>query len=163
MCLLFFLASASLSRAETQPLAERGLAGTLASIERLPVVASALHIVAHPDDENGGMLRHRGRGTHVRTARLTATRGEGGRRVRFFTVTGLVTQLLEKREELSLERFHRQLERSDLIILDELGYVPFSKAGAELFFGVVSRAYEQTSLLVTSHLPFEALDRGHGR
>ena len=79
-----------------------------------------------------------------------------GRRVRFFTVPGLVTHLLERREERALERFHRQLERADLLVLDELGYVPFSKAGAELLFEVVSRAYERTSLMVTTNLPFEA-------
>jgi DNA replication protein DnaC len=71
-----------------------------------------------------------------------------GRRVRFYTVTGLVTELLECREEKTLQRLHKQLERQDLIILDELGYVPFSKAGAELLFDVVSRAYERT-------MPFE--------
>ena len=71
-----------------------------------------------------------------------------GRRARFFTVTGLVTQLLE--------RFHRQLERLDLLVLDERGCVPCSKAGAELLFEVVSRAYERTSLIVTTNLPFES-------
>ncbi len=78
-----------------------------------------------------------------------------GRKVRFYTVTSLVTQLLESREEKSLEKLHKQLERFDLLILDELGYVPFSKAGAELLFDVVSRAYERTSLMVTTNLPFE--------
>jgi DNA replication protein DnaC len=78
-----------------------------------------------------------------------------GRRVRFHTTTGLVTQLLETRENRSLQRLHKQLERQHLVILDELGYVPFSKAGAELLFDVVSRAYERTSLIVTTNLPFE--------
>jgi len=76
--------------------------------------------------------------------------------VRFFTATGLVTQLLERREDRQLERLMGQLERQHLIVLDELGYVPFSKAGAELLFEVVSRAYERTSLIVTTNLPFEA-------
>jgi DNA replication protein DnaC len=75
--------------------------------------------------------------------------------VRFFTVTGLVTKLLERREERSLEKLQRQLERADLLVLDELGYVPFSKLGGEVLFGVVSRAYERTSLIVTTNLPFE--------
>ena len=66
-----------------------------------------------------------------------------------------MTQLLERREDRELERFQRQLERTDLILLDELGYVPFSKAGAELLFDVVGRAYERTSLLLTTNLPFE--------
>jgi len=48
-----------------------------------------------------------------------------------------VTQLLEAREERTLQRLQKQLERQDLLILDELGYVPFSKAGAELLFDLV--------------------------
>lgn len=78
-----------------------------------------------------------------------------GKRVRFFTGAGLVNHLLEKREEKSLEKFLKHLESHHLLILDELGYVPFSKAGAELLFEVVSRAYERTSLIVTTNLPFE--------
>ena len=79
-----------------------------------------------------------------------------GRRVRFFTVSQLVTQLLEAREERQLQRLHSQLEKHDVLVLDELGYVPFSKAGAELLFEVVSRAYERTSLIITTNLPFES-------
>jgi hypothetical protein len=60
-----------------------------------------------------------------------------------------------RREERQLERFHQQLERDDLLVLDELGYVPRTKAGAELLFEVVSRAYKRTRLLVTTNLPFE--------
>ena len=78
-----------------------------------------------------------------------------GRAVRFFSVTSLVTQLLERREEGQLSKFHRLLARTHLIVLDELGYVPFSKAGAELLFECVSKAYERTSLIVTTNLPFE--------
>ena len=50
--------------------------------------------------------------------------------MRFFSVMGMVTHLLELREQRHLEHLHQQLERSDLLVLDELGYVPFSKAGA---------------------------------
>jgi DNA replication protein DnaC len=78
-----------------------------------------------------------------------------GYKVRFFTVTGLVTLLLEMREERRLERTLAQLQRQHLLILDELGYVPFSKTSAELLFDIVSRAYEQQSLIVTTNLPFE--------
>jgi len=54
-----------------------------------------------------------------------------------------------------LQRLLRQLQKQDLLILDELGYVPFSKAGSELLFEVVSRAYERQSLIITTNLPFE--------
>jgi DNA replication protein DnaC len=92
--------------------------------------------------------------THLATALGFAACSQG-KRVRFYTTTGLVTQLLEAREERTVQRLHKQLDRLDLILLDELGYVPFSKAGAELLFDVVSRAYERTSLIVTTNLPFE--------
>jgi DNA replication protein DnaC len=79
-----------------------------------------------------------------------------GRRVRFFGAAALVTALLEQREERTLGRMLKNLERQQVMIIDELGYVPFSKTGAELLFEVVSRAYERTSLIVTTNLPFEA-------
>ena len=92
--------------------------------------------------------------THLATA-LGHAACMQGERTRFHNATGLVTQLLEHREERHLQKLHRALERNRLLILDELGYVPFSKLGAELLFDVVSRAYERTSLIVTTNLPFE--------
>ena len=93
--------------------------------------------------------------THLATA-LAFSACQQGRKVRFFSATGMVTALLERREERTLERFNRQLERLDLIVLDEFGYIPFSKAGAELLFEIISRAYERTSLIMTTNLPFES-------
>lgn len=92
--------------------------------------------------------------THLASA-LGLSACAQGKRVRFWGATALVTHLLEMREQHELKRFFTQVEKHDLIILDELGYVPFSKAGAELLFDIVSRAYERLSLIVTTNLPFE--------
>lgn len=104
--------------------------------------------------ENVILIGNSGTGkTHLATA-IGFAACAAGRKVQFYSVTNLVTQLLEKREQRQLERFQKQLEKQDLLILDELGYVPFTKAGAELLFEVVSRAYERTSLIITTNLPF---------
>jgi DNA replication protein DnaC len=92
--------------------------------------------------------------THLATALGVEACGRG-KRVRFYRVTELVTQLLEAREERQLGRLKSQLAKLDLLILDELGYVPASKAGAELLFDVIGTAYERTSVVVTTNLPFE--------
>ena len=70
-------------------------------------------------------------------------------------MTELITTLLEAKEERQLLRTRGQLAKLDLLILDELGYVPASKAGAELLFDVIATAYERNSVLVTTNLPFE--------
>jgi hypothetical protein len=75
--------------------------------------------------------------------------------VRFWRVTELVTQLLAAREERALLRLKAQLARLDLLVLDESGYVPTGKVGAELLLDVISTAYERTSGVVTTNLPFE--------
>jgi DNA replication protein DnaC len=92
--------------------------------------------------------------THLATVLGMEACGRG-KRVRFFRVTELATQLLEAREERQLARMKLQLAKLDLLILDELGYVPASKVGAELLFDVISTAYERSSVIVTTNLPFE--------
>jgi len=77
-----------------------------------------------------------------------------GRRVRFFTAAGLVNRLEEAQKQYQLDRFLEQLSRADVLICDELGYLSFSRAGAELLFQVFAERYERKSLLVTSNLPF---------
>ena len=67
----------------------------------------------------------------------------------------LVTQMLEAMQEKQLLRMKKSLASLDVLILDELGYVPASKTGSELFFDVISQAYERTSVIVTTNLPFE--------
>jgi DNA replication protein DnaC len=121
-----------------------------------PLVRELAHGEFIKERENVLLIGNSGTGkTHLATA-LAFAACQMGFKIRFFGVTGLVTQLLERREERQLERFFKQLDRLDLLVLDELGYVPFSKMGAELLFEVVSRAYERTSLIVTTNLPFES-------
>jgi DNA replication protein DnaC len=92
--------------------------------------------------------------TRLATA-LAAEACARGKGVRFYRVTELATQLLEAREERQLTRLKSQLAKLDLLVLDELGYVPASKVGAELLFDVISTAYERSSVIVTTNLPFE--------
>jgi transposase len=88
--------------------------------------------------------------THLATALGIAACG-AGRKVRFFRVTELITTLMEARDEKQLLRLRTQLAKQDLLILDELGYVPASKLGAELLFDIISTAYErQTKAYIES-------------
>jgi len=77
-----------------------------------------------------------------------------GHRVLFATAADLVNTLVEAREEKQLKRHLLRLAKATLLIVDELGYIPFSKEGAELLFQVFAQRYERGSLLVTSNLPF---------
>lgn len=92
--------------------------------------------------------------THLAISLGVAACGQG-KKVRFFRVTELITLLLEAKEERQLLRLRHQLGKLDLLILDELGYVPASKDGAELVFDVIASAYERNSMVVTTNLPFE--------
>ena len=76
-------------------------------------------------------------------------------RVLFVTAAALVHELMEARDERRLRALQNQLARVDLLIVDELGYVPFTAVGAELLFEVFSRRYERGATLVTSNLPFD--------
>jgi DNA replication protein DnaC len=92
--------------------------------------------------------------THVAIALGLAACHEG-HRVRFFTAAGLVTALSEARDDRALLRFQKQLSRKELVIVDEFGYVPFSKIGAELLFEFFAERYERGSVMVTTNLPFD--------
>jgi len=78
-----------------------------------------------------------------------------GMSVGFTTAAALVHELIEARDERRLLNLQRKLARLKLLIIDELGFVPLSKTGAELLFEVFSHRYERGSLLVTSNLPFD--------
>ena len=78
-----------------------------------------------------------------------------GLSVGFTTAAALVHELMEARDEKRLLRLQKQLAGYKLLIIDELGFVPLSKTGAELLFEVFSQRYERGSILVTSNLPFD--------
>ena len=78
-----------------------------------------------------------------------------GLSVGFITAAALVHELIEARDDKQLLRFQKKLATYKLLIIDELGFVPLSKTGAELLFEVFSQRYERGSTLVTTNLPFD--------
>jgi DNA replication protein DnaC len=78
-----------------------------------------------------------------------------GLSVGFTTAAALVHELMEARDEKRLLRLQKQLARYNLLIVDELGFVPLSKTGAELLFEIFSQRYERGATFVTSNLPFD--------
>lgn len=78
-----------------------------------------------------------------------------GLSVGFTTAAALVHELMEARDERGLLRLQKQLLRRELLIIDELGFVPLSKTGAELLFELISQRYERRATLITSNLPFD--------
>jgi DNA replication protein DnaC len=104
--------------------------------------------------ENVLLLGNSGTGkTHIALA-LGLAACQRGHRVRFTTAAVLVSELIEARDEKKLLRFQKQIAADELLIVDELGFVPLSKTGAELLFEMLSQRYERGSTMVTSNLPF---------
>ena len=77
-----------------------------------------------------------------------------GRRVRFWTAAGLVNELLAAQEENRLHRMIALAHKQDLIVLDELGFIPFTSNGAHALFTFCSELYERTAMILTTNLQF---------
>lgn len=92
--------------------------------------------------------------THVAIA-LGLAACQQGLSVGFTTASALVSEMMEARDERRLLRLHKQMAGYRLLIIDELGFVPLSKTGAELLFELISQRYERGSTLITSNLPFD--------
>ena len=91
--------------------------------------------------------------THLATA-LGVSACKKGKRVRFYTTAGLINEMLEANDSHALNKLQARLLKFDLIILDELGYVPFTAGGGELLFQFCSERYERGSLIITTNLEF---------
>ena len=77
-----------------------------------------------------------------------------GRKARFFNVLDLVNQLEQEKLDNRGGRLAEHMAKHDLVVLDELGYLPFSKNGGQLLFHLISKLYERTSLIITTNLTF---------
>jgi len=91
--------------------------------------------------------------THVATG-LALAACKQGKRVRFFGAAGLVNDLLAAQKELRLSKFMAPILKLDLVVLDEVGFIPFSTEGAQLLFQFCSDVYERVSIIVTTNLRF---------
>lgn len=91
--------------------------------------------------------------THLSIA-LGSAQVHLGKRVRFFNVVDLVNQLVKEQAAGNPGQTARRLIQVDVVILDELGYMPFPKSGGALLFHLVSQLYEKTSLIITTNLHF---------
>jgi len=77
-----------------------------------------------------------------------------GKSVKFFTAAGLATRYTEARAEREVQKLEAHIRKRDLIVIDELGYVPLGQGSAESLFNFFSQCYERTSLAITTNLPF---------
>ncbi|MFH7321641.1 IS21-like element helper ATPase IstB [Desulfurivibrio sp. D14AmB] len=91
--------------------------------------------------------------THLATA-IGVEACRSNYRTRFVSCYGLVNELIEARQERDLQRLIQRYTRYDLLILDELGYIPFSKEGAELLFQVLAERHEKGAVIITTNLGF---------
>ena len=92
--------------------------------------------------------------THLATAIGVSGIARHGKRVRFYSTVDLVNALEQEKAQGKAGRIALSLLRMDLVILDELGYLPFSQAGGALLFHLLSRLYEHTSVMITTNLDF---------
>lgn len=92
--------------------------------------------------------------THI-TLGLGLAACQRGVKTRFATAAAIVHELIEARDEKRLLRLQKQLAGCELLIIDELGFVPLSRTGAELLFELISQRYERGATIITSNLPFD--------
>jgi DNA replication protein DnaC len=92
--------------------------------------------------------------THLATALGISGLTQHGKKVRFYSTVDLVNALEQEKSQGKAGRLALSLSRMDLVVLDELGYLPFSQAGGALLFHLLSKLYERVSVLITTNLTF---------
>jgi DNA replication protein DnaC len=122
---------------------DRGLIGELADLS----FTEAAHNVVFIGGTGTGK-------THLATALGVSGITQHGKRVRFYSTVDLVNLLEQEKAAGKAGRLAFALMRMDLVILDELGYLPFSQAGGALLFHLLSKLYEHTSVMITTNLTF---------
>jgi DNA replication protein DnaC len=135
----------------------RDLAGFV--FEGSPVDRKLIHTLAElaftDAAQNVVMVGGPGTGkTHLATAIGVSGITRHGKRARFYSTVDLVNALEQEKTQGKAGRIALSLQRMDLVILDELGYLPFSQAGGALLFHLLSRLYEHTSVMITTNLDF---------
>lgn len=137
--------------------AHRDLAGfdfTASKVDR-PLVEQLADLSFTDAAHNAVFIGGPGTGkTHLATAIGVAGITRHGKRVRFYSTVDLVNALEREKADGKAGRIAYNLMRMDLVILDELGYLPFSQAGGALLFHLLSKLYERTSVLITTNLTF---------
>jgi DNA replication protein DnaC len=91
--------------------------------------------------------------THIATA-LAYEACRKGYKVKFYTAAGLVNELMAAQQDYRLNKLEKQWLTPHLVVIDELGYVPFNKSGAELLFQFCSARHERGSIVITTNLEF---------
>jgi DNA replication protein DnaC len=104
--------------------------------------------------ENVILLGNVGTGKSHMSIALAVEASKKGMTTRFYRVSDLIEILKDKHKKETLSRFRTMLKKLDILILDEVGYIPFDQLGSELLFNVLADAYERQSIIVTTNLNF---------